>query len=360
MYDLWLSTLFNFGSRKQNALLEHFGNAKNIFNAPADVLHNSFLLTENNIKTLLASRDETLLKNFQNYMEKSSIQFFPRGHKNYPEILSIIPDPPVGLFVMGELPDIKYAVALIGSRRCSEYGLSAARMLAKPMARHGVAVISGMARGIDSMAHKAALEGGGKTVAVLGCGVDVCYPPENRALRNEIIKNGCVVSEYPPGTEPHPSFFPARNRIISGLSSVVVVVEAGKKSGTLITVTQALEQSREVMAVPGNITSQLSNGTNNLILDGAAPVTCYEDILFMLGININEPTAKQLVLPDAAVLAPDEKVVYDSLTFDPTSFDALLRVTGLAAHVLHYVTAMLEIKGFIKKLPGMRFIKNIM
>jgi DNA processing protein len=219
-----------------------------------------------------------------------------------------------------------------------------------------------MARGTDSMAHRSAIEGGGQTVAVLGCGTDVCYPPENRQLREDIIANGCVVSEYPPGVQPFQGHFPARNRIISGLSSVVVVVEAARKSGTLITVEQAADQGREIMAVPGSIASKLSEGTNKLISEGALPVMDYVDVLIALGINpaqaSQKSTAKAAKLKLDS-LAHEEKIVYDSLTFEPVAFDRLAALTKMPAGGLHYALTMLELKGFIKKLPGSRFIRNI-
>ncbi|MCL2217482.1 MAG: DNA-protecting protein DprA, partial [Defluviitaleaceae bacterium] len=209
---------------------------------------------------------------------------------------------------------------------------------------------------VDSMAHRGALSGGGKTIAVLGCGADICYPAENRELREEIIKNGCIISEYPPGTTPQAFFFPARNRIISGLSCGIVVAEAGKKSGTLITVDQAMEQGREVFAVPGNISSKLSEGTNQLIRDGAFPVSDFEDILYALGISPApdappEPVKKSL-------LAPEEKRVYDSLDLNPVSFDMLAEITEIQPGRLHFICTGLEIKGLIRKLPGSRYVRS--
>jgi DNA processing protein len=206
------------------------------------------------------------------------------------------------------------------------------------------------------MAHRGAISGGGKTIAVLGCGVDICYPAENRELREEIINNGCVISEYPPGTTPIPAFFPARNRIISGLSEGVLVAEAGKKSGTLITVNQAMEQGREVFSIPGNISSKLSEGTNELIRDGAIPVSDYTDVLFALGISQEKDVPQQK--NSNFVLATDEKLVYDSLSFDPISIDMLFELTNLNPGRIHLTCAQLEIKGLARKLPGSRYIKN--
>ncbi|MDR1665132.1 MAG: DNA-processing protein DprA [Clostridiales bacterium] len=360
IYRLWLSTLHGAGSRKQNALLDFFGSARAVFDATADALRSARFLTENHIALILENRSLSRIEKILRVMEQQKIVFVSREHQSFPPLLKLIPDPPVGIFYMGELPDGALpCAAIIGSRRCSEYGLTSARLLAKPLAQNGVVVVSGMARGIDGMAHKGALEGGGKTVAVLGCGVDICYPKEHRALRADIIRNGCLVSEYPPGVTPMPAYFPARNRIISGLSSVVVVVEAARKSGTLITVDQAQDQGREIMAVPGSILSKLSEGTNILIRDGAYPAATYEDVLALLGKVPAAAKPREKPENAANALAPEEKIVYDSLNFEPEGFDSLVLRTGSQPNALHYVLTMLELKGFIKKLPGMRYIRNI-
>jgi DNA processing protein len=215
-----------------------------------------------------------------------------------------------------------------------------------------------MAKGIDTSAHRGALGAGGKTVAVLGCGADICYPPENRSLYSQIIKNGCVVSEYPPGTKPFAHNFPMRNRIISGLSRAVVVVEAAERSGTLITVDQALEQGREVLAVPGNITSALSAGVNKLLQQGAGLVaTGYQDVLNAIGYEEIPLSQSQNPMPDLQ-LAPDEKLVYDCIQFNPQSTETLALAAKLGVSEVMGLLTMLEIKGYIKKLPGQRYIRK--
>ena len=363
IYMLWLSSLLPFtGSRKLNSLLEIFGTAREVFMAKVPELERAGGLTPNAISAVSKRRNLQYIEDLLKEMEAKSMAYFSRAHERFPELLNAIPDPPVGIFCMGSLPpDNTHKVAIIGSRRCSEYGLMAARLLAKPLAQAGVVVVSGMARGVDSMAHRGALSGGGKTIAVLGCGADICYPSENRELREEIINNGCVISEYPPGTKPAPHYFPARNRIISGLSNGVVVAEAGKKSGTLITVDQAMEQGREVLAVPGNISSKLSEGTNQLIREGAHPVSDYTDILYALGISPTpaKPSGEAEKSPQKkSLLAPEEKRVYDSLDFEPVSFDMLMEITDLDPGQLHFICTGLEIKGLIRKLSGSRFVKN--
>ena len=351
----WLSTLYMLGSRRQNLLLEHFGSAQGAFDATAEALRAVSGLTENHIRIIQKNRDPALVQYGLEVLEQMGISFTYRGQADYPEVLKEIPDAPVGLFYLGGLPgNILPRAAIIGSRKCSEYGLSTARRFSAALAKRGVVIVSGMARGIDSMAHKGALESGGLTIAVLGCGVDICYPPENHALRDKIAQSGCVLSEYPPGVYPHPTYFPARNRIISGLSEVVIVVEAGKRSGTSITVNQALDQGKKVMAVPGNITNKYSVGTNNLIKDGAEPACSYEDVLFMLGMP---PAGKEKIEESRPHIASDEKLVYDVLAFEPYSLDEIMLRTKSQPQTIQHTLTMLEIKGYAKKLPGMRYVK---
>ena len=358
-YMYWLSTLQILGSRRQNFLLEYFGNAQEAFYASNEAICAVPGLAEHNINAILESRDKDKVKSGMEILQKMGILFTYRGGPDYPSLLAEIPDAPVGLFYLGRFPDDSLPrVAIIGSRRCSEYGLSTARRFGAALTGRGIVIVSGMARGIDSMAHRGALEGEGPsvfTIAVLGCGVDICYPAENCGLRDAIAKNGCVISEYPPGTKPLAAHFPARNRIISGLSKVVVVVEAGKRSGTLITVDQAHHQGRDVMAVPGNITNKYSEGTNELIKQGAEPACNYEDILHMLGIWENKTKKPAEKRPD---IATDEKLVYDVLApHTPLTIEELIVKTNSKPQTVQYVLTMLEIKGYVKKMPGMRYIK---
>lgn len=213
-------------------------------------------------------------------LEKAGIRFSCILEQGFPEKLRQIPDPPFGIYYRGGLPENgRPAAAVIGARLASGYGRDQARRFSQKIASRGIIVISGMARGIDGIAQRAALDEGGKSFAVLGCGVDICYPDENRDLYDRLLQEGGVISEYPPGTFPKAGLFPQRNRIISGLADLVLVIEARKKSGTLITVDMALEQGREVFALPGRVCDSLSDGCNRLIRQGAAPATCPEDIL---------------------------------------------------------------------------------
>jgi DNA processing protein len=224
----------------------------------------------------------------------------------FPRLLSAIHDPPTRLYLRGSgSPDLldQPAVAVVGARACSSYGRSVARSLARDLAGAGIVVVSGMARGIDGDAHRGALEGGGPTVAVLGCGIDRDYPAAHAELARRIVEGGLVVSEYEPGIEPAPWRFPARNRIIAGLCRATVVVEARERSGALITADFALEEGREVLAVPGEITSSLSAGTNALLRLGATPVTCLEDVLEAYGIERAAPSAVSLGSTAETILA---------------------------------------------------------
>jgi len=369
------------GSRKLNFLLDAFSSASAIFKSSTEELRQHMPSAHHAFEHICKHKDFKYIEALLEKMEAQGIVYISRNNPRFPSLLKEIPDPPVGIFFMGTLPaDNTEKVAIIGSRSCSEYGLLTARLLAQPLAAAGVAIVSGMARGVDSMVHRGALQGNGVTIAVLGCGVDICYPAENRELREQILQKGCVISEYPPGVRPAPAFFPARNRIISGLSRAVVVTEAGLKSGTLITVDQAQEQGREVFAVPGNISSKLSQGTNQLIRDGAFPVSNHEDILNILGNTPkldnapkHENTRKSKPKPIPSVqdiqknpqnpknthisLAPDEKRVYDRLSLEPVSFDYLADGSDVDIGRLHLICTGLELKGLVKKLPGARYIK---
>ena len=361
IYMYWLSTLYWVGSRRQNRLLKHFGSAKEIYDATPEALRSVPGFTEYHAHSIEKSRNPDKIKAGLAKLQQMDISFTHLDNMDYPVLLKEIPDPPVGLFYLGDLPDSAMPhVSIIGSRRCSEYGLTVARRFGKMLAQQGVVVVSGMARGIDSMAHRGAIEPkNGLTIAVLGCGIDICYPAENRQLRDDIAKKGCVLSEYPPGTKALPHHFPARNRIISGLSQILIVVEAGKKSGTLITVDQALDQGRDVMAVPGNITNKYSDGTNALIKQGADPVCNYEDVLHMLGITDNKNKSKEHNLNKAKPdIASNEKLVYDVLTSRAHTLDEIVIKTNSKPQTIQYILTMLELKGYVKKLPGMKYVRG--
>jgi DNA processing protein len=273
--------------------------------------------------------------------------------EDYPKILLEIPDPPPYLYVRGELRGNETAVAIVGSRRASSYGLLTTTRMATALAGHGITVVSGMARGVDTAAHRGALAGGGRSVGVLGCGIDVVYPPENRRLFEEMAEKGAIVSEFPLGTLPLAENFPRRNRIISGISRGVLVVEAMEKSGSLITAQYALEQGREVFAIPGNINSGASRGTNRLIKEGAKLVECVEDILEELPHR--PATAVGAEPAPAFSLTPREAAVYTLLAEAPRHIDEVIVKSGLTVGDVSAILLALELKGAVMQLPGKVF-----
>ncbi len=276
------------------------------------------------------------------------LRFIRRSDDGFPPLLHAIHDPPAGLFVRGAAePELlsSAAVAVVGARACSAYGAEVARMLGRELAAAGLVVISGLARGVDGAAHRGALEAGGLTVAVLGCGVDRDYPAAHAGLAREICARGLVVSEYAPGVEPAPWRFPARNRIIAGLARATVVVEARERSGALITADLALEEGREVLACPGEITSALSAGTNALLRLGAAPLTRVDDVLEVFGLEAADASTRPLVGPTA------ERVL-DRLADAPAGVDELARATGLGAAELAGALTELELAGLAAGSDG--------
>jgi DNA processing protein len=268
----------------------------------------------------------------------------------YPALLKELADAPPFLFLKGELRPAGVTVALVGSRQATPYGISTAGRLAGELARQGAAVVSGLARGIDAAAHRGALDVGGQTIGVLGCGIDVVYPLENRRLYAEMAEKGAVISEFPPGTRPAAEHFPRRNRIISGLSQAVVVVEAAEKSGSLITAHYALEQGRDVFAVPGNVTQAGSRGANWLIKQGAKLVESAADILED-GPRRSTASSSVSVLPPPPSLAPAEAQLAEA----PCQIDELVSRCRLTPGELSVMLLRLELRGLVQQLPGKYF-----
>jgi DNA processing protein len=275
----------------------------------------------------------------------------PWNAPTYPAALGTIIDPPFVLWARGAIVALEYpAVAMVGSRAASPYGLAVAERLAGDLASRGIAVVSGLARGIDSAAHRGALAAGGSTIAVLGSGVDVMYPPEHAALAREIESTGVVMSELVPGTPPLPLFFPLRNRIISGLARAVVVIEAGEKSGSLITARMALDQGRDVLAVPGNVLSGRNRGAHALLRDGAKIVEGADDILEELGMAHGDA--------GAAGPAPADPVLASLTPGEPADLDAIADRTGVPAARLLPRLFKLELQGLVARAGGGRFVRN--
>ena len=281
-------------------------------------------------------------RGFTKRLAERSLRFVGRSEPEFPGLLRAIHDPPIGLFVRGDA-DLglltQTAVAVVGARACSSYGGQVARYLGRELAAAGLVVVSGLARGIDGAAHRGALDADGLTVAVLGCGVDRDYPASHRELARRIVERGLIASEYAPGVEPAPWRFPARNRIIAGLAAATIVVEARERSGALITADLALEEGREVFAVPGEITSSLSNGTNALLRVGATPLTAAADVLEHFGL---EPEAPESADPEAAAI----------LAHLPATADELARLTRLDSGHLAAALAELELAGLVVEGEG--------
>jgi DNA processing protein len=284
---------------------------------------------------------------FRERLAARGIRWAGRSDVGFPSALRSIFDPPPGLFLRGEAPlDVleRPAVAVVGARACSAYGSHVARTFGRELASAGLLVVSGMARGVDGEVHRGALEAGGATVAVLGCGVDRDYPAAHAELARRICRDGLVVSEYPPGVEPAPWRFPARNRIVAGLAQATIVVEARERSGALITADLALEEGREVFAVPGEITSALSAGTNALLRLGATIVTSAADVLEAFGLASPEPAGPALSVVSAAALA--------RIRDGPVSADELVRALGIDAGALAAALTELELNGLLTETSG--------
>lgn len=287
-YWVWLSTIKNLGSIKIKILLEKFREPQKIWNLTKEELMKIEGIGKKTVDNVIESKDKEKLYNYIKRMNQLDIGIITIRDDDYPPILKNIYDPPIVLYYKGNKKILKdFGIAIIGCRDCSEYGKLVTNNFSYNLSKRNINIISGLARGIDSYSHIGALLGKGKTIAVVGNGLDIVYPKENIKLFNKIIElGGCVISEYPLGTKPEKLNFPARNRIISGMSNAIIVIEAKKESGTLITVDFALEQGKDVFVVPGNINSANSIGTNDLIKQGARVITSYEDIMKEYNIKI--------------------------------------------------------------------------
>lgn len=358
MYDdfgfIDLLSIAKLTEHKLYLLLEHFKTPKAIVSAP----HNTIvkIVGQDIAYRILTYQRNDRIKRNHDMLQKMRINIISYNSFEYPRWLKKIAQFPPVLFVRGTIkPEDEVSVGIIGTRGATVYGKNIAERFAGDFAQAGVTVISGMARGIDTMAHQGVIKNKGRTIAVLGCGIDRCYPPENKQLMEAIIQNGAVVSEFNMGTPPLAHNFPKRNRIVSGLSKAILAIEAKEKSGVMNTVNWALDQNKDVFAVPGNIFSRASRGTNRLIKDGAIPVTSVGEILEILGVKYNH----QEVMIDKKVLTDTETKIWNKLSFEPTCLDSLSENLKEPTGSLLNALLNLEIKGLVKQLPGMMFIKNI-
>ncbi|NLE46519.1 MAG: DNA-protecting protein DprA [Chloroflexi bacterium] len=341
------------GPARFRALLDYFGDAATAWQAPVDRLRDAGL-DRRSIENLVSARASLDLDRELRRVNEGGAHVLTWESPDYPMLLREISDAPPVLYVKGDLvPEDAWAVAVVGTRRASAYGREVTRRLSSALARSGITVVSGMARGIDGEAHRAALQAGGRTVAVLGCGVDQVYPPEHRKLAEEIASHGALVSDYPFSTLPEGGNFPPRNRIISGMSLGVLVTEAGRRSGALITADYAGEQGRDVFAVPGSILTVASAGTNALIRDGARLVTCPEDILEELNLTmVTEQAEARQVLPadetEARLLA--------CLSAEPLHVDELRRQVDMPIAEVTSAMTLMELKGMVRQVGGMKYV----
>ncbi len=334
MYDYWLCSIPGVGNRSIEKLLELCGGTEQIYRAPKEVL--AAVLNQKQLAGLEKMREGWNLQEEFEKLKERGIGFLTRESQEYPGRLKSIPDAPYGIFFRGRLPEENcLSVAIIGARDCSEYGRYVAEEMGKFLGANGVQVISGMARGIDGISQEAALRAGGTTTAVLGSGVDVCYPVQNKNLYKKILEHGCIMSPYPPGMPARSQNFPPRNRIVSGLADVVVVIEARNKSGTLITVDMALEQGKEVYVVPGRITDRLSDGCNRLLKQGAGILLSPGDFLeevYELWQGQQNPEKQQACDGSRETktreckvpLPPNLQQIYNLLDFTPQTAEQIL------------------------------------
>jgi DNA processing protein len=359
-YWIALNLIPGIGSLTYRNLVKTFEDPKRVFGASRRELAAVEGIGPKLIKAILNFPAEERLRNELNQMERFSVSVVTYQDPEYPKRLLAIHDFPPVLYVRGDLgvgEDL--AVAIVGSRMATRHGKAFTEQLARGLAVRGITVVSGMARGIDSAAHRGALQGRGRTTAVLGCGVDVIYPTENRELMMEIVSRGVVISEFPMGTQPHSSNFPRRNRVISGLVLGVVVVEATRQSGSLITANYALEQGREVFAVPGNVGLPSSQGTNRLLKQGAKLVDRVEDVLEEVLPQWQRPSEikeneENRFRPN---LSDDERQIYGLLGTDPVHIDELITQTQWGASRVSRVLVNLELAGIISQMAGKHFVR---
>jgi DNA processing protein len=354
---LALSTVPNIGPRRFVILVKHFGSPEAVLNASLKELSSLPEMGEIIAKNIKEKVDGAFVDRQIALIEKNQVKFITFLEKEYPENLKNIYDFPPFIFILGDLrKEDKMALGIIGCRTPSVYGKNMAEKLSFELASRGYTIVSGFARGIDSISHLGAIKANGRTLAVLGCGLDRIYPPENKKLWEEIKKNGALVSEFYMDTPPEASNFPKRNRIISGLSLGVIIVEAGGKSGALITAEHALEQNRELFAIPGNVLSKTSEGANNLIKQGAKLVTTIEDILTELP-NFEAEKKKEEKEKTWVLLSGEEKKVFEVISFEPNHVDRIAKETFLSTGQTLTALLSLELKGLVKQLSGKMFVR---
>lgn len=352
----WLCNIQGIYRKKIKLLVEYFDSPINLFSLSATQIESIKILTKQEQSELIKSRNKNIIKESYNKLQEMKIEFVSFTNSKYPKKLINIPDSPCCLYVKGELPDEKIpSVAIIGARNCSNYGKEIALEYARNLAANGIQIISGLARGIDSFSHEGALSVKGKTFGVLGCGVDVCYPKENFDLYINMIEAGGVLSEYPIHTQPLSMFFPERNRIISGLADIILVIEARERSGSLITTDLALEQGKDIFAVPGRVTDSLSRGCNRLICQGAGIANSPKEIMNELGLKYEQKP--KLFKKNNNLLERKENMVYSCLDLQPKSLDEILNSIDLEYSEIMCALVDLELKGLMKETSKNYYVR---
>ncbi len=352
-YWVGFNLVRGIGAVRLQALMEHFGDAASAWRAAPEELRTAGI-SGKVLDRLIELRSSLDVNALWDRIAAQAIDVVTWLDEGYPRRLKEIDQPPPVLYVRGGLqPEDDFAVAIVGTRRVTPYGRQITEELSAYLAGNGISIISGLARGVDAIAHSAALRAGGRTIAVLGSGVDRIYPSENRGLAEQMMAHGAILSDYPVGTAPEASNFPPRNRIISGLSLAVVVIEAGETSGALITAGFAAEQGREVFAVPGSILAPQSKGTNKLIQSGALPLLSAEDLLQALNLTrVGAQKSARQILPADEV----EKQLLNALGSEPLHVDELRSQTGLPVEKVSAALVMMELKGLVRQVGGMHYV----
>lgn len=354
-YWVGFARIPGIGKTRLSLLKAKFGSLMDAWNASQISLVHAGL-DEKLAASLVRNRSKIALDDELEQLAKYHITVITLDSPDYPQLLKEIHDCPPVLFVRGQLkPCDETSIAVVGTRKATGYGRQVTEDIAGCLAANNVSIISGLAKGIDTVAHRAALDVNGRTLAVFACGLDIVYPPDNVKLAREIMEKGALISEYPLGTRPKAEHFPQRNRILSGLSRGVLIVESGENSGALITVEFALQQNREVFAVPGSLLSSMSKGPNRLIQEGAKLVTNYLDILEELNLPVLEG---QYVMPQINVENETESIIIRCIGEGPVHIDQICRLTGLNAGIVQSNLSVMEIKGLIKHTGNLHYILN--
>ncbi len=354
-YWIAFSRVPRVGRVRTGQLEDHFGSLERAWHATPGELRASGL-DAGSVNACIAARDAVDPDGEVARLDEHGVRALTWHDDEYPRQLREVYDRPPVLYVRGTLtPADEWAVAVVGTRRVTVYGRQVAEEMARGLAANRVTVVSGLARGVDAVAHRAAIEAGGRTIAVLACGLDLVYPPEHKRLAEEITQHGALISDYAIGTQPRSEFFPRRNRILSGIALGVLVVEGDVKSGALITARQALEQNREVFAVPGSIYSPASRGTNKLIQDGEAkPTLEVQDVLAELNLSM---AAHQIEMTELMPADENESVILRHLSAQPSHVDDLRRECGLPIATVTGTLAMLELKGLVRQVGRMNYVR---